>query len=151
MITTRTIRLDEETGQLLETQTTVAVRSKVDPFYIVFPEAGERMLYLNSYRAMQLFYLYCVHLRYEDNIVDLSAYENQEIQNRLGIDYTYRWKMTAKLIEVGLMHRLEDGRLEINPKAVWKGNLAKRRDFLKSKHHEYLTKYVSLETLKQTK
>lgn len=150
MITRSTIRLVEETGELIETHTTVVNRVKIDPFYIVFPEASQRIMFLTSTKAIQLFFIYCEYLSYEDNILDLTISENREIEQRLNIPYAYRWKMTMKLVEVGLLYKVSPNKFEVNPKAVWKGNTAKRKDFINSKKADFTTKFIPMETLKQT-
>jgi hypothetical protein len=149
MILRKVTRLDEETGQLIETQTTVIKKDKVDLFYIVFPEASKRIMFLTSTKAIQLFFIYCEYLSYEDNILDLTISENRDIEGRLNIPYAYRWKMTMKLIEVGLLYKVSPNKFEVNPKAVWKGNTAKRKDFINSKKNDYTTKFISLDALQQ--
>jgi hypothetical protein len=130
MLLRKTTRLDEETGQLIETSVTVTVKERISPYFISFHEASKRYMFLTSAKAIQLFGLLCEHMTYESNLVDLTDTEAAEIDSRLGTNSVYRWRLIKMLILAGLVHRLGDNKYYLNPMCVWKGRSAVRRDYL---------------------
>ena len=125
-------RVDQETGEVIVTETRKDFRAKVEvqEFYMVFFEKMASFYGIKNISDMKVMICMCEIAEFNTGIVRMSKVIRQEIVEKTGVSYSNLSKNIKNLVKIGLLID-NGGDYLINPEVFWKGGLKERSEQLK--------------------
>lgn len=135
--------VNENTGEVLTTKKTVTFSSKSsDEFFMIFVKFIGGFFDLTSALDMKLLVKFCQVADFNTGLVLLPAGLRKELLEELNVKNSHLSNSIARLKKANLITG-EQGKYELNPIVVWKGDIKTRDQLIKDKGLEFKMKFTS--------
>lgn len=138
-------QVNQDSGEILTVRKTVTFSSKSsDEFFMIFVKFIGGFFDLNSALDMKLLIKFCQIADFSTGVVLLPAGLRKDLMVELDVKNSHLSNSIARLKKAALITG-EQGKYELNPIVVWKGDIKTRDNLIRDKGLEFKMKFTSEE------
>lgn len=137
--------VNEDTGEVLTTKKTVTFTSKSsDEFFMIFVKFIGGFFDLTSVLDMKLLVKFCQIADFNTGVVLLPSGLRKQIMEELDVKNSHLSNSIHRLKDANLITGSQ-GKYELNPIVVWKGDIKTRDQLIRDKGLEFKMNFTSKE------